>query len=104
VCLLFATPAEAAYVRPRKIYLELAVHDANGNSIPEFEAMLHTHHEGYIRWQPGSDGRIDFGSGDMQTLNLRDDPLFQVIVRASGMAPAILNLENTGGWMAGCSS
>jgi len=89
---LFAALSTAA----GRIDLVLIVQDVDGNSIPKFEAMIHTHHRGYIRWQPGRDGRIHFGTGDVQSLSLRDDPLFQVIVRAPGLAPAILNLENTG--------
>jgi thiol-disulfide isomerase/thioredoxin len=92
---LFASPSAAT----GRINLVLIVQDADGYSVPEFEAMIHTHHEGYIRWQPGRDGRIHFGIGDIQSLYLRDDPLFQVIVRAPGMAPAILNLERTGPYM-----
>jgi thiol-disulfide isomerase/thioredoxin len=92
---LFVAPSAAT----SRINLVLIVQDADGYSVPEFEAMIHTHHEGYIRWQPGREGRIHFGIGDIQSLSLRDDPLFQVIVRAPGMAPAILNLERTGPYM-----
>ena len=93
---LIAAPSAAAGESYGRIYLVLTVHDVDGNSIPKFEAMIHTHHEGYIRWQPGLEGRIHFGSGDLDSLTLRDDPLFQVVVRAPGVAPAILNLDHTG--------
>ncbi|MBL7186758.1 MAG: TlpA family protein disulfide reductase [Phycisphaerae bacterium] len=90
------TPAGMPY---GKIDLVLIVHDADSHSVPKFEAMIHTHHEGYIRWQSGREGRIHFGATDVQTLRLRNDPQFQVIVRAPGLAPAILNLESTGAHM-----
>lgn len=99
VVVLFAAPSVTAVGPSHKIDLVLVVHDADGYSIPKFEAILHTHHEGYIRWQPGREGRIHFGATDVQSLRLRNDPQFQVIVRAPGLAPTILNLESTGGYM-----
>ncbi len=78
------------------IGLELAVHDANGYRIPNFEAMLHTHHEGYIRWQAGKNGLIHFGDAGVDSLTLLHDWQFQAIVRAPDLAPAILHLEGTG--------
>jgi thiol-disulfide isomerase/thioredoxin len=93
----------AALVKPcsaagwsRKIYLQLTVNDAEGNPVPKFEAMLHTYHEGYIQWQPGKDGKIHFGDDDTDSLYLRDDKNFQVIVRAPEMAPAFLHMEYKG--------
>jgi len=80
----------------RKINLLLTVNDANGNPVPNFEAMLHTYHEGYVRWQPGKDGKIHFGADDTQSLYLRNDKNFQVIVRALEMAPAFLHMEYKG--------
>lgn len=99
VGVLFAGPSAPAAVRYGKIDLVLIIQDAGGRSVPEFEAMIHTHHEGYIRWHAGREGRIHFGTGDTSSLSLRNDPLFQVIVRAPGMAPAILELERTRPYM-----
>lgn len=93
-----ARPAKAAGWS-RKIYLLLTVNDAEGNPVPKFEAMLYTYHEGYIRWQPGKDGKIHFGADDTQSLYLRNDKNFQVIVRAPEMAPAFLKLQYKGGLM-----
>jgi len=102
----FAIIIAAAFVRPssaagwsRKINLLLTVNDANGNPVPNFEAMLHTYHEGYVRWQPGKDGKIHFGAYDTHSLWLRDDKYFQVIIRAPDLAPAFLNLQDKGGIM-----
>jgi len=78
-----------------QIDLWLTVRDPNGTRVPQFEAMLHTHQEGYIQWQRGEDGDIHFGFRGTQTLSLRDDPQFQVIVRAADLAPAILHMEYT---------
>lgn len=96
---LFATPSAAAEGPYGRTYLALTVGDAGGKSLPKFEAMLHTHREGCVRWQPGREGRIHFGSGDIDSLYLQNDPQFQAIVRAPGMAPAFLNLECTGLYM-----
>jgi hypothetical protein len=49
VGVLFAAPSAPAGGPYGKIDLVLAVHDADGHSVPKFEAMIHTHHEGYIR-------------------------------------------------------
>ena len=93
----------AALVKPcsaagwsNEINLSLTVNNAEGNPVPKFEAMLYTYHEGYIQWQPGKDGKIHFGEDDIQSLYLRDDKQFQVIVRAAGMAPAFLHTEYKG--------
>ena len=75
------------------------MNDAEGNPVPKFEAMLHTYHEGYLRWQAGKDGKFHFGADDTQSLSIRDDNKFQVIVRAPGMAPAFLKSEYRGGIM-----
>lgn len=99
VVVLFAAMSVTAGGPFHKVDLVLVVHDANGYSIPKFEAMLYTYHEGYVRWQSGREGRIHFGATDVQSLWLRNDPQFQVIVRAPGLAPAILNLEDTGAYM-----
>lgn len=99
VVVLFAAMSVTAGGPFHKVDLVLVVHDANGYSIPKFEAMLYTYHEGYVRWQSGREGRIHFGATDVQSLWLRNDPKFQVIVRAPGLAPAILNLEDTGAYM-----
>ena len=99
VVVLFAAPSVTVGGPFHKVDLVLVVHDADGYSIPKFEAMLYTYHEGYIRWQSGREGRIHFGATDVQSLWLRNDPQFQVIVRAPGLAPAILNLEDTGAYM-----
>ena len=87
--------AMASLVAASRIHLVLTVHDANGDSVPKFEVMLHTNHEGFIPWQPGKEGRIHFGSEGTSTLYLQDDPQYQVIVRAPDLAPAILHLECT---------
>jgi thiol-disulfide isomerase/thioredoxin len=91
IVVLFMT----SFVAASEIHLVLTVHDANGDSVPNFEAMLHTYHEGYIPWQSGKEGRIHFGSKGILTLNLIDDPQYQVIVRAPDLAPAIMHLECT---------
>jgi thiol-disulfide isomerase/thioredoxin len=91
VAVLSMTPLVAA----KNIYLVLTIHDANGFPVPKFEAMLHTYEEGYTGWQSGKDGRIHFGHADTQTLYIRDDSQFQVIVRAPELAPAILHLEGS---------
>ena len=100
----FAIIIAAAFVRPssavgwsREINLLLIVNDTDGNPVPNFEAMLHTYHEGYVRWQPGKDGKIHFGADDTHSLWLRDDKYFQVIIRAPDLAPAFLNLHDKGG-------
>jgi hypothetical protein len=82
-------------VWPRRVSVSLTVSDAEGKAVPQFEAMLHTHHEGYTRWQPGRDGVIHFGPGGADYLVLRDDPQIQIVVRAPSLAPAILHLEYT---------
>lgn len=99
VVVLFAAMSVTAGGPFHKVDLVLVVHDANGYSIPKFEAMLYTYHEGYVRWQSGREGRIHFGATDVQSLWLRNDPQFQVIVRAPDLAPAIMHLEDTGGPM-----
>jgi len=99
VVVLFAAMSVTAGGPFHKVDLVLVVHDANGYSIPKFEAMLYTYHEGYVRWQSGREGRIHFGATDVQSLWLRNDPQFQVIVLAPGLAPAILNLGDTGAYM-----
>jgi thiol-disulfide isomerase/thioredoxin len=78
-----------------QVDLWLTVRDPNGNRVPQFEAMLHSHEEGYVRWQRGKDGDIHFGFRGTDSLSLREDPHIQVIVRAPGLAPAILHLEYT---------
>ena len=90
------TSSSAAVGWSRKINLLLTVNDSDGNPVPKFEAMLHTYHEGYIQWQPGKDGKIHFGADDTQSLYIRNDKNFQVIVRAPDLAPAFLNLEYRG--------
>ena len=99
----FAIIIAAFFMRPssaagwsREINLLLTVNDAEGNPVPKFEAMLHTYHEGYIRWQPGKDGKIHFGADYTDSLYLRDDKNFHVIVRAPEMAPAFLHAEYRG--------
>jgi len=87
-------PPAATGTRSHKIVLSLTVHDADGNSVPKFEAMLHTYQEGYIQWQSGQDGEIHFGADDTDSLWIREDPHFQVIVRAPDLAPAIMHLED----------
>lgn len=82
-------------VWPRQVNVSLTVVDAEGKAVPQFEAMLHTHQEGYIRWQPGRDGVIRFGPRGADYLTLQNDPQIQVIVRAPDLAPAILHLEYT---------
>lgn len=99
LAVLFVAPPAATGTRFHKIVLSLTVHDADGNSVPKFEAMLHTYQEGYIKWQSGQDGEIHFGTDDTDSLWIREDPHFQVIVRAPDLAPAIMHLEDTGGPM-----
>lgn len=81
-----------------EVDLLLTVLDPNGNPLPRFEVMLHTHEHGYNNWAAGVDGKIDFHytSGGPAPLLTSSDPHFQVIVRAPDLAPAILRLENTG--------
>jgi thiol-disulfide isomerase/thioredoxin len=82
-------------VWPRRVDVALTVVDVEGRAVPQFEAMLHSHQEGYLRWQPGKEGSIHFGSGGANTLTLQNDPQIQVIVRAPDLAPALLHLEYT---------
>lgn len=77
----------------RQVDLRLTVKDPNGKSIPHFEAMLHSNQHGYIPWQAGRDGGIHFGSDDIPTLSVNEDPQLQVAIRAPDLAPAILRLE-----------
>ncbi len=58
--------------------------------------MMHSHQDGYIPWQRGADGLIDFWSEGFHTLRTDASPYVQVIVRAPDLAPTIVHLENTG--------
>ena len=99
VSVLFVTSSSAAVVWSKKINLLLTVNDSDGNPVPKFEAMLHTYHEGYVQWQQGKDGKIHFGDDDTQSLYIKNDKNFQVIVRTPDLAPAFLKLQYTGGLM-----
>ncbi len=82
--------------RPTPVFLALTVLGPDGQPVPKFEAMMHSHQNGYVSWQHGTDGEIDFWSEGFHTLNTDPDPYVQIIVRAPDLAPAILHLENTG--------
>jgi len=83
------------------VYLELTVLGPDGQALPQFEVMMHSDQHGYISWQKGSQGKINFRSHGVQTLRTATDHRFQVIVRAPNLAPAILHLENpaSGAWI-----
>lgn len=83
------------------IYLDLTVLGPDGQALPQFEVMLHSDQHGYISWQTGTQGKINFWSDGVQTLRTATDHRFQVIVRAPNLAPAILHLENpaSGAWI-----
>ncbi len=81
------------------VNLVLTVLGPEDEPLPQFEALIHSHQHGYVSWQRGTDGKIDFWSEGVQTLRTSAEPQFQVIVRAPNLAPAVLHSENTGNWM-----
>ncbi|NQV33951.1 MAG: TlpA family protein disulfide reductase [Phycisphaeraceae bacterium] len=96
---VLALAAVPAFSASTPIYLVLTVLGPDNKPVPKFEAMLHSHQHGYIGWQKGTHGKIDFWSDGVRTLYTRTDPTFQVVVRAPNLAPTVLHLENTGSWI-----
>ncbi|UCC22697.1 MAG: TlpA family protein disulfide reductase [Planctomycetota bacterium] len=89
--------AEAAFGVQYDFNVRLKIVDCGGEPIPEFEVRVHSHDKGFAPWRQGKDGGILLRSTD------GDFPLYgsalhyQVIVRAPGFAPTIIDMERPKG-------
>jgi thiol-disulfide isomerase/thioredoxin len=72
--------------------IHLRVVDSEGKPIPEFEVMVHSHDGVHIPWKQGKDGEIE-----VQLSGVGGARRYQIIVRAAGFAPAIIEMDRPEG-------
>ena len=68
--------------------IHLRVIDSEGKSVPEFEVMVYAANLTAGHWQAGKDGEID-----VRLSGVEGAGRYQVIVRAGGFAPAIIEMD-----------
>lgn len=72
--------------------IHLRVFDSEGKHVPEFEVTVHSHDGVHIPWKQGKDGEIEVRLSGVGVARR-----YQVVVRATGFAPAIIEMDRPEG-------
>jgi thiol-disulfide isomerase/thioredoxin len=77
--------------------VHLKVLDSNDKPVPEFEVITYSHDQGFAPWKKGKDSEILLKSRDYDFPAFGDIMHCQIITRAAGFAPAIIEMDRPEG-------